>query len=567
MLCQLGIGNQIHATLHGSRSLATPIDTLYRSMESMAMPPMYINTTGWSAELDQGRVTVATGPRPLGNELALGRLVSTSDLLTFASLSAQLLLTPWSASLRAAMRRAMPTLESFVVDPNILRIAIELDAALALLGTSFEEEAARARDASAADAAKQRRKNSLVSRVDISLEPIDLITPINLVALPPSLTLVLAAKGRAEPDARPAAVNQSATGSHLARSSGDASGDAGLLPQPSVASTTPTLAPSLWPRLRPPPRDLLLSPDADGGTDGSADGDGGWVGGGLGLHTGSQIKSFVGKLLEVAVAVARDLRADARARHGSGANFEVQIGVSSSRSPKASWVHAKMSGLGASNLRMLAPALSLTPRVVVVEEEEAPSKGQTDHSSEVEATRRQLVTTTPAAATASPSTTASSSSSNNPAPVNFDISLGDIFGIGTTIGGSFHLTVRQGAIDVGGALLLNSTGIELNATVAQGCLGNTDDAPTSRRRRLDHDNSSWVAPNGNSSVTSSASCFTPIELEVLATPTAGRPEWLFSWYEFPPALSSRHLSVPAPSPLLSLSERLSRLPMLCALPS
>ena len=152
------------------------------------MPPMYINTTGWSAELDQGRVTVATGPRPLGNELALGRLVSTSDLLTFASLSAQLLLTPWSASLRAAMRRAMPTLESFVVDPNILRIAIELDAALALLGTSFEE-AARARDASAADAAKQRRKNSLVSRVDISLEPIDLITPINLVALPPSLTL------------------------------------------------------------------------------------------------------------------------------------------------------------------------------------------------------------------------------------------------------------------------------------------------------------------------------------------------------------------------------------------
>ena len=104
MLCQLGIGNQIHATLHGFCSLATPIDTLYRSMESMAMPPMYINTTGWSAELDQGRVTVATGPTSRKRACARpSRLHLRSPDVRVAL--AQLLLTPWSASLRAAMRR------------------------------------------------------------------------------------------------------------------------------------------------------------------------------------------------------------------------------------------------------------------------------------------------------------------------------------------------------------------------------------------------------------------------------------------------------------------------------
>ena len=67
---------------------------------------------------------------------------------------------------------------------------------------------------------------------------------------------------------------------------------------------------------------------------------------------------------------------------------------------------------------------------------------------------------------------------------------------------------------LGGAFLLNSTGVTMNATLSQGCLGGgTDSAATATtatvtRRAL-----------------SPSTCFTPLDVAVLIAPTDEPPSW------------------------------------------
>lgn len=526
----------IHITTHASHAFGDSVSKVSEWMEAFSHPHLHLDTAGWSGALESGgRVSVATGPRPLGQEVPIGRLAATSDLLTDVSLSVELLLRPWAKELKLALRRAMPSLRSFVVDPHALRLQITLAAALELLGRPLAQSEdprppPRTETAGGEQPAGGARSTktgvvALVSRLKVVLEPSDLRTDIDLVALPPSLSAVLTLRG--------ADANTNADAD--ANTDADADADAHRFATDSSASP---LAPSLWPRYcSPPPRDLLWS-SGNGRHNGDADGDGdgtGWVGGGFGIQSALRSRNFVSRLLDVVVRVPHHLRADARFRHSSGANFESRVGWaqgSTVQGAKAGWMHAKMSGLSASNLRLLRPALRLTPRVDLDEAEGGAADGMEEGGAadvgdggwseeargEVDGTGGRRLThdgLPPAPPPLPPSNSTSNSisdpasattSSPSPAPMDFDISLGDILGIGTTIGVRFHMAVRHGAIAVRGALLLNSTGLEANATLLQGCLGNTDGPTTG-------------------STGTGGDCFTPLEVQAIVTPTTEQPTW------------------------------------------
>ena len=510
IIAQLGLRDRaLHVALHASAPLGAAVDRVHDVVSSAELPPLLLNTTGWSAGLTNaadaqdtyartGRassapsghdyVYVSTGPHPLGPFVPLGQIWLTSDLLTDVTCAFDVV-TP-SVEVRRALRRAMPSLRTFYVAPRALQIAIELDAAV--LG-SLRPGPSTAPPPS-----------SLVSRVDLSVEPADLRTPINLVALPSSVLVVFAAHGRVAPrtdaDAMIAASGTTATADTDTANTDTAANKASHTAPTAYESVharvegAPVAAPSsLWPRFSRPPRDLLF---ASHGLE-----DGGWVGTGVGVHSAVRRRSFLSCAMETLVSIAHDVRAEALARHEDeegSADMEVIVGVVTGKEQPPHWAHAKLSGLSSANRARLGPALRLTGSA---EGDGVPAAAD----GVPPGTARRQMTTHRMLDHATPPPME---------PVDLDIELGDILGVGTTIGGRFSLRVLHGKVTLGGAFLLNSTGVTMNATLSQGCLGGgTDSAATATtatvtRRAL-----------------SPSTCFTPLDVAVLIAPTDEPPSW------------------------------------------